>query len=161
MLVIGPSLVVLTIWQCWLRKWPKKETLAVFVYCSRYTAFFKQRIPFWNKLSMVMASSGSSGGSDCDNSGGGGDGKRATMMAMATIATMAMTTEAVMMAAVTTLAVETMTAVTLVVSTIMAVVAAEMAEKRYPGDGRVLRSRYTAFFKQHIPFWNKPSYSTL
>jgi hypothetical protein len=62
---------------------------------------------------------------------------------------------------VTTSAVATMTAVSLVVSTIMAAVAAIMAEKRDPGGGRVLHSRYTAFFKQCIPFWNKPSYSTL
>jgi hypothetical protein len=29
----------------------KKETLVVVVRCSRYTAFFEQSIPFWNKMS--------------------------------------------------------------------------------------------------------------
>jgi hypothetical protein len=28
----------------------KKETLAVAVLCSRYTAFFEQSIPFWNNM---------------------------------------------------------------------------------------------------------------
>jgi hypothetical protein len=29
----------------------KKETLVVFVLCSRYTALFEQSIPFWNNMS--------------------------------------------------------------------------------------------------------------
>ncbi len=120
--------------------------------CSRYTAFFKQRIPFWNKPSTATASCDSSGGSGYDNSGGGGDGKRATVMETATTATMAMMAEAVMTTAVTTSAAATMTAVTLVVSIITEVVVSEMAEKRDLGGGRVLGSRYTAFFKQWMVF---------
>jgi hypothetical protein len=54
-MVIGPSLVVSTIMAALAVEMAEKETLAVFVCCSRYTAFFKQFYKSLKTLSTVFS----------------------------------------------------------------------------------------------------------
>ncbi len=56
-------------------------------FSSSVSAFFEQRISFWNMLSIAMADCGSKGGVGSDNKGGRGNGERATFMATARTAT--------------------------------------------------------------------------
>ena len=57
-------------------------------FSSSVTAFFEQRISFWNMPPIAMANCGSKGGVGCHNKGGRGNGERATFMAMARTVTM-------------------------------------------------------------------------